>query len=85
MVVPCDRQLLRPAEPEQAGERRHMLDVNALSPLQATGDQRGGSGYHIFDGEYFELACVVVQRDRARQRAPERVKQVDANRARFVD
>ena len=29
----------RPAEPEQAGERRRMLDVDALSPSQATADQ----------------------------------------------
>jgi hypothetical protein len=62
-----------------------MLDVNALSPSQATTDQCGGSGYQVFDGEHIELACFIVQCDSPRQRAPERVKQVDANRTRLVD
>jgi hypothetical protein len=85
VVVPCSRQLLRPAEPEQASERRRMLDVDALSPSQATADQCCGSGYQVFDGKHIELACFIVQLDSARQRAPERAKQVDANRARLVD
>jgi hypothetical protein len=62
-----------------------MLDIDALSPSQATADQCGGSGYQVFDGDHIELACLIVQLDSPRQRAPERVKQVDAKGARLVD
>ena len=77
--------LIRPAEPQQAGEGRRMLDINALSSSQATADECSGSRHQVFDGEHIDLACFIVQRDSARQRAPKRVKQVEANRARFVD
>ena len=85
MVVPCSRQLLPAAEPKQPSERGRVLDVDALSPSEATADQCGGSGYQVFDGKHIELPPFIVQLDSARQRAPESVKQIDANRALLVD
>ena len=62
-----------------------MLEVNALCPSQAAADECGGSGYQVFDGEHVERARFSVQRGSPRQRAPQRAKQVDADRTRFVD
>ena len=62
-----------------------MLAVNALAPSQGAADECGGSGDQVFDRDQVERARFSVQRGSPRQRAPERAKQVDADRARFVD
>jgi hypothetical protein len=85
MVTPCHRQLLLSAESEQTGERRGVLGVDCLAPPKGAAHERRRPGHQVFDGQYAERTGLVVQCRRARERFPERPKEVHSNRGRFVN
>ena len=59
MVGPRRCQLLMPAESEESGKRRRVLDVNASAASEATADKSGGSGHQVFDSKDLEMTGLV--------------------------